>query len=75
MTTPPKPKKVKAPEGCLEYLTAGKEYDVLKIMTYGRYGYMLEIMSDNGIMIFTNEFKSLHLNGKNWIVTEYEEQQ
>lgn len=69
MTTPPKPKKVVASEGCCDYLTAGKEY------------YVIDMWSDiNGFTIITDTgdkadclLKSCaHIDNKDWIITEYE---
>jgi hypothetical protein len=60
---------VKAPEGCEEWLTAGKKYRVL--LTYDfispTYGYQFNIIAENGNEIFCLERNCGHLNGGNWI--------
>lgn len=73
MTTPPKPKKVKAPEGCCGVLRAGVEYDVSEISYFGENGYYFTIIS-TPVEVHARERNCPHLDGQDWIVTEYEEQ-
>lgn len=70
MNQPRKPKKVKAPDGIVsDYLTIGKEYDVLDSD-----GTILFIKSDDGHDVHTLIQGSSHLDFKDWIVTEYEDE-
>lgn len=75
MNQPRKPKKVKAPEGCMPYLTEGKEYEVINVYhnreIFG-YGFEISIVEDE--LDFCNLHKCGHLNGQDWIVTEYEDE-
>jgi hypothetical protein len=69
MNQPRKPKKVKAPASAPEYLTAGKEYDVLKSDVN-----LIEIKTDDGTKILSMLKGTAHLDFKDWIVTEYEDE-
>lgn len=74
---PTPPKIVKAPEGCAECLTPGKEYSVLKNdgSLSPTLGFGLWIVNDYGEKIFTNEKESFaYLNGQNWIIVEREKE-
>lgn len=51
-----------APKGCSEYLTEGKEYEVINI-----YGNLFTIRAEYGLV--TCLFKGCgHLNGRDWII-------
>lgn len=69
-----KPKKVKAPEGCMSYLTGGKEYNVTGIWGEDSDidGYGFYIVDDHGNIITTKEKISSHLGMQDWIITETE---
>jgi len=73
--TPKPPKVVVAPEGCNEYLTAGKEYPVAEICDgYSEtFGYGFAIINDYGEYTGANEISSAHLKGGNWIIKEREQ--
>lgn len=76
MNQPRKPKKVKAPEGCASYLTAGKEYDVISAHNYSPdYGYSITIRRDDGTTTILNQNNSTAFqNNESWIVTEWEDE-
>lgn len=59
-------KKVKAPEGCGEYLTPGKEYDVLNLRRSGP-SLFFEIYDDLQSLMSCQLKNCHHLNGLNWI--------
>lgn len=63
-----------APEGEYEDITPGKEYPVIwSFGDYvGEYGRMFRIFNDTNHKLICNEFKSYHLNGKNWTIKEVE---
>jgi hypothetical protein len=66
MTTETKaPKYVIAPEGCADYLTAGKRYPVF---SHNKIAFDTE--DDSGRMIGTQFLKSAHLNGGDWIIPD-----
>lgn len=65
-----KVKKVLAPEGCQDYLTAGRIYDVVKF--WGVHGDLFTIIADNGLEAFCQLTKCLHLKRKDWIIIETE---
>jgi hypothetical protein len=66
--------KVIAPKGCASYLTAGKEYEVLRVDDKSsKYGYSFNVLTDCGAIIFTCEKKSSHLIGQDWIIPTKEE--
>ena len=69
-TKPAPPKIVIAPEGCHEYLTAGKEYNVLGMWDeWDLYlGYKFKIIDDNNENADCLENNCTHLNGGNWII-------
>jgi len=60
---------VKAPEGCNEYLTAGKKYPVVDVInpSLDKYGCVFEIVSDYGEITMCFERGCSNLNGGNWI--------
>jgi len=70
----PKPKKVQAPEGCSNYLTPGKIYDVIGFWDEGtgQRGYRFSIVANNGYIANCTELGCVHLNGQDWIVIETE---
>lgn len=75
LNQPRKPKKVKAPEGCESYLTAGKEYDVNSVAGMTKHnGYELYVAISEDEEIYAVQFNTSHLNGKDWIVTEWEDE-
>lgn len=75
MNQPRKPKKVKAPEGVYEYITGGKEYDVNVVGNMTQHnGYELYVAIADDEQIYTLQFNTSHLNGPDWIVTEYEDE-
>ena len=71
---PRKPTKVQAPEGCSDYLTPGKIYEVEGF--WGKfdseYGHRIKTINDFGHNTLTSEKKSPHLNNQDWIVVERE---
>lgn len=71
---PKPPKVVVAPEGCLPWFTAGKEYPVVEIWDKhdNTCGYGICIFDDDGDLRATTEMLSAHANG-NWIVKEREQ--
>ena len=70
---PKPPKVVVAPKGCREWLTEGKEYNVVKTGLYARPGgHSFEIMDDDGDMIGCIENGCSHINNRNWIIKERE---
>lgn len=73
--TPKPPKVVVAPEGCMPWFTAGKEYPVVNIWDEwdGIYGYGFNIIDDEGDTIGPMENRSAHLKGKDWIIKEREQ--
>lgn len=60
-----------APEGCEDYLTAGKEYEVVEAIeeSTNKYGSLFSIIDDDGDMIETVEKKSAHLKFQSWILS------
>jgi len=60
---------VKAPEGCKDYLIAGKKYEVLwtNDENSAYYGFGFYIIADNSNEILCLERNCSHLNGGNWI--------
>lgn len=71
MQTPKPPKKVKAPESCANYLTFGKEYEVIKVMTFeAPFGYDFQIISDLGETTTCTENFCSCLMGLNWIIID-----
>ncbi len=73
-----KPKIVVAPEGCeASYLTPRKEYKVLNVDS-SRYtseeGFGFNIINDTGDKLYCLEKKCAHLNDKDWIIKEYEDE-
>jgi hypothetical protein len=64
---------VRAPEGCEEYLTAGKNYTVTSVGVYIEGdGYEFYTIDDIGDEIGCHEKESIHLNGGDWIIVERE---
>jgi hypothetical protein len=58
-----------APEGCEDYLTAGKGYIVAKIESFDEtFGWFFTTQSDTGITIYTSEKSSPHLGYQDWIL-------
>ena len=58
-----------APEGCQNYLTAGKEYKVEDVISEnGVRGCFFRTTSDCGREVYTSEINSTHLNGNDWIL-------
>ncbi len=51
------------PEGCESYLTAGKKYQMTRIIDTG-----FNVIDDTGVRIFCSYTESAHLNGKDWIL-------
>lgn len=75
-TNPPKPPKVVvAPEGCREYLTAGKEYPVIEVWdNFDKVrGYGFTIIDDFGDCQMTFENFSHDFKDGNWIIKEREQ--
>lgn len=56
-----------APEGCAEYLTAGKEYVVIEIRNNS---YLFLIIDDVGQKLRCIAKECAHLNYKNWIIKQ-----
>ena len=54
---------VVAPVGCQSHLTAGKEYEVLKVEGLG-----FEIITESGQIVYTALKNSNHLNNQDWII-------
>ena len=52
------------PEGCETYLTAGKEYKILRRYDDG----VFEIRADDGGKRLCSAINSAHLNFKDWIL-------
>jgi len=68
------PKIVQAPEGCCSYLTAGKKYGTIEALNSdGRFGCFFSIVDDRGDRLACLEKESGHLNGNDWIVVEWNE--
>ena len=70
-----KPKRVQATYGCDPHLTAGRIYDVAKVLTDIRredIGWAFEINSDIKTLCVCIEIGCPHLNGNNWIIIETE---
>ena len=68
------PKIVQAPEGCEDYLTAGKNYNVTGLWrsNYSEsLGFRFNIMCDDSMEIGCLENNCSHANG-NWIIIERE---
>ena len=61
-----------APKGCREYLTAGKEYEVINVNDdYNEeYGVLFEIVSDIGDLAYCFEKNCGQLNGQDWILKQ-----
>jgi len=66
------PKYVIAPEGCEDYLTPGRRYEVHNFCTNDTYGGTIHITTDDGSYIFCLLKKCPHLNGGNWIIPDDE---
>jgi len=70
---PRPPKVVRAPEGCRDYLTAGKVYEVTRVGGFNpNRRHKFYCIDDVGQIIFCIEKKCHHLNGGDWIVVERE---
>ena len=70
-----KPKIVVAPERCCDYLTPGKEYEIKECMSYSQsFGWYFNFKLDTVERINSNVIHSAHLNGKDWIIKEYEDE-
>jgi hypothetical protein len=70
-----RPKRVQAPEGCADYLTAGKIYDVVGFfgnLWSESLGYGFKIKDDSDKILRCNEKQSVHLNDQDWIIVETE---
>ena len=52
-----------APEGCEDYLTAGKEYPVIEVIEES-----FRALDDDGDEMYSNLKGSAHLKGKDWII-------
>lgn len=76
MNQPRKPKKVKAPEGCKPHIVSGKEYDILDIDPFvsAEHGHAFYIPTNETVPVFCLEKGCGHLNGQDWIVTEWEDE-
>lgn len=60
--------KVKAPEGCKEWLTPGKEYEPIDPRRYsGEEPVFFTLIDDHGETISCKLKKCHNLNGKDWI--------
>ena len=72
MKTPPK--RVKAPSGCSQYLTAGKEYEVVEIhfKKDEKHGSAFSILDDDGVRLYCLEFCCHFINRQDWIIIERE---
>lgn len=58
-----------APEGCAEYLTPFKEYEVKKVDILSKsFGWFVVLINDNGDGIFTSQNRSAHINRQDWII-------
>lgn len=58
------------PEGCCDYLTPGKEYDI-KVLEHSAYfGYHFQTVNDDGGVVYANQYRCPHLNGKDWIIKQ-----
>lgn len=69
-----KPLIVKAPEGCEDYLTPGKEYECFG-QEYANSKWYFWIKSDNSsgeLDVLSSIYESLHLNFQDWIVVKSE---
>lgn len=55
-----------APEGCEDYLTAGREYVVIDVSKKEKDVFC--VLADNGTKMYCLLQKCGHLNGKNWII-------
>jgi hypothetical protein len=70
-----RPKRVQAPEGCADYITAGKIYDVVGF--WGNwdetYGHGFQILHDNGGISDCSERMCAYLNDQDWIIVETED--
>jgi hypothetical protein len=64
------PKIVKAPEGCEDYLTPGKEYKVRSAKRRSDTFFVFEITDDEGGNLFCLLRSCGHLVGKDWIIVE-----
>lgn len=73
--TPKPPKVVVAPEGCNSYLTAGKEYEVVRLWDEwdDKYGYGFVIKNDDGDERDCIENECSYLGRLNWIIKEREQ--
>jgi hypothetical protein len=69
-----KPKKVQAPEGCEQWITPRRVYDVTRCDDSGdeESGYGFFIVSDLGSEIYCLERHCAHLNGGDWVIIETE---
>ena len=68
------PKIVQAPEGCCSYLTAGKNYNTIIVQADdGAFGCLFSIIDDSQEKIITAQKASGHLNGGDWIIVEWNE--
>jgi hypothetical protein len=63
--------KVIAPEGCRDYLTEGKEYEVRNI-TFGDFGTFFNITDNDGERLDCMLKDDGHLNYANWIIKQEE---
>lgn len=60
-----------APLRCANYLTAGKQYNVIQILepvNIDKYGLFFTVESDSGAIMHTNQKNSIHLRGDDWII-------
>lgn len=74
MNQPRKPKKVKAPEGC-DPKFDNIELNVIECRSHGKSGYVFSTISPaTGSRLWCLEKECHHLNGKDWIVTEWEDE-
>jgi len=69
-----KPTKVQAPDGCHSHLTAGKVYDVAGFWDIWNSvnGHAFFVITDSNCKLKCLERNCAHLNGKNWIIIETE---
>lgn len=60
------------PKGCSDYLTPGKEYEVIRVLNFPDEkticGFF--IRADIGAELFSNLVSSAHLNGLDWIIKQ-----
>jgi hypothetical protein len=66
------PKYVIAPEGCADYLTAGKRYEVLDWAHSTRFGGCFDIIGDDGKRYWAALRECANINGGDWIIPDDE---